>query len=99
MADENIAKRAGQLAQQLLKTRLEPVEALGALLDQKSRKEKELADLAEGIEKAYTQCLEAGWKADELAQLGLGRPGKRRAKPAAAPAGPPAGGQPTHQGQ
>lgn len=85
--DNNLAKKA----QALLDARLDTVKHLGNLLDTKAKKEKELADLAEAIDKAITQCVDAGWKPDELAQLGIPKPGKRRAsKPAAAaPATPP----------
>ena len=86
MADNSntLAKKA----QALLDARLETVKELGSLLDQKVRKEKELADLADSIDKAITQCVDAGWKPDELAQLGIPKPGKRRQpKPATTPAG------------
>jgi hypothetical protein len=87
-ADTPIAKKA----KDLLAARIATVEQLGALLEDKRKKEAELADLANNIDKAITQCLEAGWKADELVQLGIPKPGKRRAPkiaPAAAPVPPP----------
>ncbi|MDQ1248841.1 MAG: hypothetical protein QG597_3215, partial [Actinomycetota bacterium] len=62
--DNNLAKKA----QALLDARLDTVKQLGNLLDTKAKKEKELADLAEAIDKAITQCVDAGWKPDELAQ-------------------------------
>ena len=84
--DNNLAKKA----QALLDARLDTVKQLGNLLDQKAKKEKELADLAESIDKAIAQCVDAGWKPDELAQLGIPKPGKRRAsKPVASAATPP----------
>ena len=52
----------------------------------KRKKEAELDDLSNSIDKAITQCLDAGWKPDELAQLGIPKPGKRRAPKPAAPA-------------
>jgi hypothetical protein len=87
MADDNdLSKKA----EALLGARMATVKELGALLDKKAKKEKELVDLTEAIDKAVTQCVEAGWRPDELAQLGIPKPGKRRApKPAAAPATPP----------
>ena len=88
MADDNnnLAKKA----QALLDARLDTVKQLGNLLDQKAKKEKELADLADSIDKAITMCVDAGWKPDELAQLGIPKPGKRRAtKTAPVPSPPP----------
>lgn len=84
MADDNnnLAKKA----QALLAARLDTVKQLGNLLDQKAGKEKELADLADSIDKAITMCVDAGWKPDELAQLGIPKPGKRRAPKTAAAA-------------
>jgi len=81
VADNPLAKKA----KDLLAARMATVEQLGGLLEDKRKKEAELDDLSNSIDKAITQCLDAGWKPDELAQLGIPKPGKRRApKPAAA---------------
>jgi hypothetical protein len=86
MAEEsNLAKKA----QALLAARMEPVKQLGQLLEDKAKKERELEDLANNIDKTYMRCLDAGWKADEMAELGIPKPGKRRA-PKTAAAGTPA---------
>lgn len=82
VADNPLAKKA----KDLLAARMATVEELGKLLDQKAGKEKELADLADSIDKAITMCVDAGWKPDELAQLGIPKPGKRRAPKTAAAA-------------
>ncbi|MDA0252832.1 MAG: hypothetical protein O2892_18380 [Actinomycetota bacterium] len=83
-AESDLAKKA----KALLDARMEPVTALGKLLEEKATKERELEDLVHNIDKSYTRCLEAGWKADEMAELGIAKPGKRRQPKAAAPAAP-----------
>lgn len=88
MAEEsNLAKKAAAL----LAARMEPVKHLAQLLEDKAKKERELEDLANNIDKTYMRCLDAGWKADEMAELGIPKPGKRRATKASAsaPAAPP----------
>ena len=82
MADNPLAKKA----KDLLAARMATVEQLGGLLEDKRKKEAELDDLSNSIDKAITQCLDAGWKPDVLAPLGIPKPGKRRAPKPAAPA-------------
>lgn len=70
---KNASNEFARRAQGLLNDRLESVTVLGDLLTQRAEREAALAQTDADIDKAVAKCLESGWTAKELDELGAPR--------------------------